>query len=373
MASRILPHPILLVSGALLAYIGLRLLAPFGAAAQVAGGAFLLVFLFLLPRSWWIREGVNRWRVLLPWLAIGFFSWLLVLTFARDLVLMASAVLLAPETYHALVRDSALAVMALVPSITLVGFVMARRTAAVREVDVPIEGLHASLEGFTIAQISDIHVGPTIKGDFLERIVERVNSLSPDMVAITGDLVDGSVADLSPHTAPLGRLASKHGTYFVTGNHEYYSGVHGWVAELERLGARVLLNEHHVIRHGDAHVVVAGVTDYSAHHFDPAHRSDAHAAIAGSPRDAVKVLLAHQPRSAIRARDAGYDLQLSGHTHGGQFWPWNFFVPLQQPFTAGLHRLGRMWIYINRGTGYWGPPKRFGAPSEITHLRLVAA
>jgi predicted MPP superfamily phosphohydrolase len=116
------------------------------------------------------------------------------------------------------------------------------------------------------------------------------------------------------------------------------------------------------------------VTDYSAHHFDPAQRSDPAAAIAGAPADAaIRLLLAHQPRSAFAAAPAGFDLQLSGHTHGGQFLPWNFFVKLQQPFTAGLHRLGTLWVYTSRGTGYWGPPKRFGAPSEITHLRLVPA
>jgi predicted MPP superfamily phosphohydrolase len=193
------------------------------------------------------------------------------------------------------------------------------------------------------------------------------------MVAITGDLVDGSVGDLSTHTAPLAALASRHGTYVVTGNHEYYSGAPAWIRELRRLGTRVLLNEHVVLEHEGARIAVAGVTDYSAHHFDAAQRSDPRAAAAGAPSDAVKLLLAHQPRSAPSAAEAGYDLQLSGHTHGGQFWPWNLFVRLQQPFTAGLNRLGRMWVYINRGTGYWGPPMRFGIPSEITLIRLVRA
>jgi len=191
------------------------------------------------------------------------------------------------------------------------------------------------------------------------------------MVAITGDVVDGSVRDLAHHTEPLARLESRHGTYVVTGNHEYYSGAHEWIRELRRLGTRVLLNEHVVLDHDGAKLAVAGVTDYSAHHFDPSHKSDPYAAVAGAPADALKVLLAHQPRSASSAADAGYHLQLSGHTHGGQFWPWNFFVRLQQPFTAGLNRLGRMWVYINRGAGYWGPPMRFGVPSEITLIRLV--
>jgi predicted MPP superfamily phosphohydrolase len=159
----------------------------------------------------------------------------------------------------------------------------------------------------------------------------------------------------------------------VTGNHEYASGADAWVAEFRRIGLRVLMNEHVVIQHNDAQVVIAGVTDYSAGRHDPAHRSDPARALAGAPLDVrIKVLLAHQPRSAEAASDAGFTLQLSGHTHGGQFFPWNLFVRLQQPFTAGLARWDGLWVYTSRGTGYWGPPKRLGAPSEITRLRLVA-
>ncbi len=186
-------------------------------------------------------------------------------------------------------------------------------------------------------------------------------------MAITGDLVDGTVPDLAGDVEPLRRLASRHGAYFVTGNHEYYSGVGPWLIELERIGLRVLQNQHVVIERGGAKLVLAGVPDYNAAHFDRSHRSDPAAALAGAAPDAaVKILLAHQPRSAAAAARAGFDLQLSGHTHGGQFMPWNLFVRLQQPFTAGLHRVGGMQVYVSRGTGYWGPPKRIGAPSEIT-------
>jgi predicted MPP superfamily phosphohydrolase len=217
-------------------------------------------------------------------------------------------------------------------------------------------------------------VGPTIKRRYLQSIVDRINALGADMVAVTGDLVDGPVHELAEHVAPLAGLASRHGTFFVTGNHEYYSGAHAWVVELRRLGLRVLMNEHVLLRHGEASLALAGVSDYGAHHFDEAHRSDPHAAIAGVPDEApVRVLLAHQPRSAAAAAQAGFHLQLSGHTHGGQFLPWNFLVRVQQPFTAGLNRWQGLWVYTSRGTGYWGPPKRLGAPSEITHLRLVAA
>ena len=309
---------------------------------------------------------------------MGLFSSLFVLTLGRDLVLLASTGLRLAWPHLPLPADlatlSGRAVPLLAGAITLWGLANARRTAKVRRVDVPVSGLPAALEGFSIAQISDLHVGPTIRRPYVERVVAAVNRLGADVVAITGDLVDGSVRDLAEHVAPLAGLKSRDGSFFVTGNHEYYSGAAGWVGELRRLGIDVLMNGHAVVRRGEASVVVAGVTDFGAGHFDRAQASDPAAALAGSPPDAaVRVLLAHQPRSAAAAEQAGVDLQLSGHTHGGRFWPWNHFVRLQQPFTAGLHRWRRMWVYTSRGTGYWGPPKRFGAPSEITLLRLVRA
>jgi hypothetical protein len=373
MKSRPALNPVAVLLALLHVYIGMRLLLPFGALAQALGAVLLAASLGVLPKGFHVPEGRSLWSAMLPWLAMGSFSWLLMLTLARDVSLLVTSVALPGGAHEAWIRISALGVMALTPAITLVGYFMARRVAPVVRVDVPLAGLPAQLEGFTIAQISDIHVGSTIKGRFVEAIVERVNRLGADMVAITGDLVDGSVAKLAQHTAPLAGLRSRHGTYVVTGNHEYYSGAHAWIRELRRLGARVLLNEHVVLDHDGAQLALAGVTDYSAHHFDPSHRSDPRGALQGAPAAATKVLLAHQPRSAREAAQAGYDLQLSGHTHGGQFWPWNLFVRLQQPFTAGLNRLGRMWVYINRGTGYWGPPMRFGIPSEITRIRLVRA
>lgn len=373
MLLRLLRNRWLLILVILHAYIGLRLLPPFGPAAQALGVATLAGLLWLLPRGFRARHAANAWAVLLPWLALGFFSWLLVLTLARDVTMIVSALGLDAGAHRDWARASAVAVIVLTPLITLAGFVMARRVARVVDVEVPIAQLPPALEGFTIAQISDIHVGPTIRRDFVEGIVARVNGLRADLVAITGDLVDGTVRDLAQHTEPLAGLRSRHGTFFVTGNHEYYSGVHGWIRELGRLGARVLVNEHVVLDHDGATLAVAGITDFSAHLFDPAHRSDPHEAVRGAPAEAFKVLLAHQPRSAAIAMRAGYHLQLSGHTHGGQFWPWIHFVRLQQPFTAGLERVGHMWVYISRGTGYWGPPMRFGSPSEITRLRLVRA
>lgn len=359
-------------------YIGVRVLPDMNVGmAGVALGALLLAASAGLVRIGLVAPSLrrSRWSEQLSWaglLAMGLFSSLFVLTLLRDVVLLILAL------FHAVgpvfTRDSAVAVPLVALLVTAIGFVNARRVARVVRVEVPIAGLPAALDGYSIAQISDIHVGPTIKRPYLNAIVNKVNALKPDAIAVTGDLVDGSVQRLAMHTEPLSRLAAPDGTFFVTGNHEYYSGAEQWIAEVRRLGLRVLMNEHVIRRRGDASLMIAGVTDYTAQHFNPAHKSDPRQAIAGAPRDvAVKILLAHQPRSAPAAADAGFDLQLSGHTHGGQFFPWNLFVPLQQPFVAGLNRVRSLWVYTSRGTGYWGPPKRFGAPSEITLVRLVPA
>jgi uncharacterized protein len=374
----------LVVLVALHTYIGVRLLPDLGlgAAAVVPGAVLLAASAYLIPRGFRARRAAaDRDGTRVAWaglIAMGAFSTLFVLTFVRDVglavVLTVSAIGRIALPMPQIVQYSAIAVPVIAAIVTAIGYVNARRVAAVRRVDVPIGALAPALHGFTIAQITDLHVGPTIGRDHVEAIVAAVNGLGADMIAITGDLVDGSVRQLSSQIEPLARLSSRHGTFFVTGNHEYYSGAHAWLRELRRLGFNVLMNEHVVVDHDGADVVVAGVTDYGAHHFDPAHRSDPAGAIDGAPAHAAaKVLLAHQPRSAIAAAKAGFDLQLSGHTHGGQFLPWNWFVRLQQPFTAGLDRLDRLWVYTSRGTGYWGPPKRCGAPSEITCLRLVAA
>ncbi|MGH8855410.1 MAG: metallophosphoesterase, partial [Telluria sp.] len=327
-----------------------------GMLATVSGALLLLALAVLVPvgmMSASLRR--RRWSGLVSWLgllSIGFFSSLLVSTLARDLVLLALG--LAGALTPGLVQGSALAVPLAALLVTALGFVNARRLARVVRVDVPIAGLPPSLHGYAIAQLSDIHVGPTIQRPYLDAIVNRVNKLGADAIAITGDLVDGSVQRLALHTQPLERLAAPDGVFFVTGNHEYYSGADEWIAELRRLGLTVLVNQHVIRRRDQATIMIAGVADYTAHHFNPAHRSDPRAAAAGAPAD-VRILLAHQPRSAPEAAAAGFHLQLSGHTHGGQFFPWNLFVPLQQPFVAGLHRIRDMWVYISRGTGYWGP------------------
>jgi uncharacterized protein len=379
--------PVLVLSGLLHVYIGMRIvpdLAAFPGGQWLRGGGLLLSALAMPLGLMAGRVAKPPLANVLTWIGLllmGLFSSLLVLTVLRDVALLLLGLggwLFSAPWLPGFRAASATGVPLLALLVTLLGFLNARRTAAVVRVDVPIKNLPAALHGFSVAQISDVHVGPTIRQHYLRRIVNKVNALGADVVAITGDLVDGKVSELARHVAPLAELQSRHGTFFVTGNHEYYSGAHAWIVELRRLGLTVLMNEHVVLRHGEllqadsrADLILAGVTDFSAHHFDEAHRSDPAAALRGAPLDVVRVLLAHQPRSAVAAEQAGFDLQLSGHTHGGQFWPWNLFVRFQQPFTSGLRQLQNLWVYTSRGTGYWGPPKRFGAPSEITLLRLV--
>lgn len=363
-------------------YVGVRLIpdAALTLAQSLVAAMCLAIICIAIPQGMLRRSHGSAASDHIAWaglLAMGFFSSLFVLTLAREIVLLlawAVNAFVPALDMGVLRRVSAQAVPVLAAVASLAGFFNARRRARVVRVEVPIAALPAGLEGFTIVQITDIHVGPTIKRGYVQAIVDAVNAIEPDMVAITGDVVDGSVSTLAEHTAPLAQLRARRGIYMVTGNHEYYSGVQAWVQAFRQMGMHVLINEHVTFLHQGATVVVAGVTDYNAGTVFAEHASDPVAAMAGAPAQAgLRLLLAHQPRSAAQAERVGYDLQLSGHTHGGQFFPWGFFVRLQQPFTAGLHRLGSMWVYTSRGTGYWGPPKRLGAPSEITCLRLVRA
>jgi predicted MPP superfamily phosphohydrolase len=353
---------------------GLQGTAKMVAWAGVVGFALLIPMAF--SARFWLPAFLAEPAAWVGYVAMGLFSFVLSLTVLRDvgwLAMRFSDVLPDGERRAALLQLTNLAVLGSSVGLTGIGVIAARSRAAIVDVTVPIKGLPAALNGFTIAQITDVHVGLTIKRAYIEAIVDGVNSIGADMVAVTGDVVDGSVDELREHIAPFARLKGKHGVFFCTGNHEYYSGADAWIAELTRLGLRCLGNEHVVVDHDGAAVAIAGIHDYSAASVLPAHQSDPSAAIAGAPKDALKILLAHQPRSCTAAADCGYDLQLSGHTHGGQFFPWIFFVRLQQPFTAGLDRFRDMWVYTSRGTGYWGPPVRVLAPSEITRLTLVAA
>jgi hypothetical protein len=253
------------------------------------------------------------------------------------------------------------------------GFYEAHSRTRIEDIPIPLPHLPQAFDGFRIVQFTDLHVGPTIKRAFVERVTRQVMDLKPDLIAFTGDLVDGSVSWLRDDVAPLKELTAPFGKFFITGNHEYYSGANPWIEHADKLGFNVLLNSHTLVHRDGQHIVLAGVTDYSAGGFVPEQATNPAKAFDGAPQDAVRVLLAHQPRSVYEAEKIGFDVQLSGHTHGGQFFPWNYLATLNQPYISGLHKRGNRYVYVNRGTGYWGPPLRLGIPSEITVVTLRRA
>ena len=267
-------------------------------------------------------------------------------------------------------KSLSIGILTLVGPATAYGFYSARKGPTVINQDIYLKNLPESFENFTIAQISDLHVGPTIKKPYVEKIVNQISNLNPDLIAITGDMVDGSIDYLRKDLEPLSQVVASHGTYFVTGNHEYYSGAERWLDETDRMGFTNLVNENRLITINDQSIALAGVNDYRAHQIIPSHRSNPQAALKGINSEKVKILLAHQPSSIFQANEAGFDLQISGHTHGGQFWPFTYPTKKANPYLSGLHNHNGTQIYVNSGTGYWGPPLRLGVTAEITLFKL---
>lgn len=257
--------------------------------------------------------------------------------------------------------------------VALLGLRQVLKGPELRKVDVPIAGLPAALEGLTIAQLTDLHVGPTIRSGYAGRIVDLIMAQKPDLIAVTGDLADGSPEDLAAHVRSLARLKAPLGVYYVTGNHEYYWGVEKWIEKARELGMIPLVNENRVVERGGAKILIAGLPDGSGGHFLASHRGDPKRAAGSSQEAAVRVLLAHRPDACLEAEPLGFSLQLSGHTHAGQFFPWSLLIPFFHRYHRGLNRHGRLWVYVCAGAGYWGPPHRFLVPAEIALLRLTRA
>lgn len=255
--------------------------------------------------------------------------------------------------------------------LTLAGLATAWRPEIVRQT-VAISGLDPRLEGMTIALLSDIHVGPLVDRRFAANVTSTVNALNPDVVAIAGDLVDGTPDVLSDHVAPLGGLQARHGVYYVTGNHEYYWNAAGWIDTARALGWNVLTDSHTVINHRGASAVIAGVYDLRARDFVPEHVGDLSVALRGAPPGVFRMLISHQPQSGLGASTLGVQLHVAGHTHAGQYFPFTLLIHAFQPLVEGLYERGGMSIYVTPGTGFWGPPNRLGARGRIVLLTLAA-
>ncbi|MDR3607159.1 MAG: metallophosphoesterase [Oligoflexia bacterium] len=353
-------------------YLGFRWLG----ALALSGGYFWLAWLLLslpLANIFWLvffywqrhedRVKNSRFEILLQTLAfcaMGMLSFLFVFTALADLI--SIAIPFRGALSFGIISLSSVACFC-------VGAAVARYTMEITRTDIAIENLPESFENFTIVQISDLHIGSTVGPSFVERVVKKVNSLNANIVVLTGDIVDGYFEPAKPSAELLAQLRAADGRFYVTGNHEYYWDAPPVIDGFAKLGFSVLINRHEIIRKGRAALVIAGVPDFmSPYEGGPAPSPEK--ALEGAPADSVKILLAHQPSFAQAAADAGYDLQLSGHTHGGQFFPWTWIIGWFHQFPRGLGRIGKTRIYVNRGTGYWGPPIRLGAAPEISLLRL---
>lgn len=248
----------------------------------------------------------------------------------------------------------------------IAGLSTALAPPVLKHIQLPIAGLPKALHGFRILQISDLHLAPLVTEKSIHRLVSQVNAQKADMVAITGDLVDGSPDGVQSKAEILKAISSIHGTYFIPGNHEYYSGYFRWSQVFKDFGWRVLENECAVIEHRGAQLAIAGLPDPHSNHFIP----DIRQALTTCPKDATKIVLYHPPTGYDAHEQAGVSLQLSGHTHSGQYFPWSLVVPFLYKYPSGLNRHGNLWIYTSVGTGFWGPPNRLFVPPELTIITL---
>ena len=345
----------------------------------------MAVMLVSVPVTMWSR---NVWPALsatFGWVSLTWFA-VMGLTFVALVALDVAALLTrlgrrvakrpAPDSVSRrvfLARVTGGTAMAISATSVARGMVTARGAHEIVDVEVKLAKLPKALDGFSIVQLSDLHVGMTIDREFVQRVVDQTNALKPDLVVLTGDLIDGPVADLRDDAEPLGSLTSKYGTYAVTGNHEYYAGADPWIAAFTAMGIKYLRNQRVTIGDGEAAFDLAGVDDHSASSYR-GHGEDLAAALGGRDERRAVVLLAHQPRQVRRAAKYNVDLQLSGHTHGGQIWPWHYLVKIQQGgLLAGRYQFDNTQLYVTRGCGYWGPPVRVLAPLEITRLILRVA
>ena len=320
-----------------------------------------------------LTPGLERWLAppLLRVVAFPFLVWMGLFWLAFVSLAVSDLVLgLMGSTARDISAPRAVVVAAFVAGAAGLALRNGLHVPAVRRVEIALARWPRALDGFRIVQISDIHIGPVLGRGFAAALTARVNALAPDLVAVTGDLVDGDVERLRDDVEPFAALRARHGVFFVTGNHDVYSGGEPWVERVRELGIRPLRNERVEIG-GAAGFDLAGVDDHRGD-WVRGSSEDLGAALAGRDPARAVVLLAHDPGSFRRAAAHDVDLQLSGHTHGGQIWPFNFVVRLAVPWVAGLHRVGASQLYVSRGSGFWGPPMRLFAPAEITEIVLTS-
>lgn len=360
-------NPFLLVLGILFFYTCIKTfqLIPNGSAwiilIPIAVFAFMMAPLFVVRSVPRLFEA--SWFTFITWIShllIGVWTTFIVISIPLDLI---------DWVYAFTTQNICIGVLLVSTGVSALGFLTVLLGPKVVTVKIPIQA-PTHFKELTIAQISDLHIGPTIRTRYVQKVIKKVNELTPDLIVFTGDLVDAPTKSIESQLRLFGQLKARHGIFYVTGNHEYYWGVRPLLRELETLNFKILLNTNNVVDVNGAKILIAGITDQTSGHFEADHHFNISAAKGTQIVSDFKILLAHRPDDYQEAEALGFDLQLSGHTHGGQFFPFSLFIPLAHRYYRGLQRHGEMWLYVNRGTGYWGPPNRFGVPAEITFFRL---
>ena len=363
-------------------YLGYRLVKPLGLApfwSKVLWGMLylpLLIPLILIMRRNLFAGPFSQIFEATVLTSLAFYSFLLGLSLFRDtaavLLLALSKILKKPDlsffSTRQVLKSSCLTVIGASVLMICLGLYNALSTPEIIEVEIPVAGLHPDLDGFRIAQLTDLHADELKSKKYFEAITRAVIGMNPDITVITGDLADGSVETSAPRIESLKNLPKD--TYFITGNHDYYAGYEEWIKHTASLGFKILLDDFTVIEKGSARILLAGVTDPAARGLFPDRPRGVEVAVQGAPAADFRILLAHQPKEIFDAEKFGFDLQISGHTHGGQFFPWNHLIGFFHPYVKGLNKHENMWIYVSQGTGFWGPPIRLGTRTEITLLIL---
>lgn len=391
-----IPYLFIIISLLILAsgysYVGFRLISQSNLPVYINYSAWTILILLLISlylpfvlARFGIKNEILDFMLYVGYIGLGFFSFLIIFLLIKDFSfglysigkkilafggLSEKSLVENPERRQFLLNSFNIGILTATAALTSYGFYHATRKPYIKRVFIPIKNYSDDLKEFKIVQVSDLHVGPTIKRDYVKQIVEEVNKINPDIFVFTGDLVDGSVENLRNEVEPLKNINPRLGKFFVTGNHEYYSGAIDWMKEAENIGFIVLHNENRIVEYKSKKLLIAGVPDVQGIQFFSDHVSDPIKAISTDKTSDIKILLAHQPKSLYKAIEAGFDIQLSGHTHGGQFIPWNYLAKIGQPFIKGLNKMENTWIYVSNGTGYWGPPLRIGANSEITLIKF---
>ncbi len=353
-------------------FLGFRLTGIGHISWIIAGIPFTLILSYLLvlrerlPQKW---DRIFRWLV---YLSMGFISFVLGLLVLREILYLLLLAIHTPFAIELLSTKATIAILLGSVFLFIYGSWNALRGPRIVNVSVPIVDLPEELHGFSMIQLSDLHLGPGVNRKFVEKVIKLTLSLHANILVMTGDMVDGSFHDYKKSASGFAQLTKKFPVLYVTGNHEYYKDGQLWVDYFSFLGIKPLLNEHMTVQLNGKSVLFAGVTDPAEKMLRPNSKPSIAKALENAPSADIKILLAHQPNIATDAAPH-FQLQLSGHTHGGQFFPWIFLIGFFQKFPKGLMKSGAMWVYVNVGTGFWGPSLRVGTRSEISLLRLVKA